>query len=172
MKSFCTIDSPLGAMLLTSDRTSLTGLYFIGQKYQAHPGADWIENPQLGVFRTAAEQLRMYFAKQPVRFDFALAPAGTPFQSRVWEALRTIPSGDTISYGELARRLGASSAVRAVAAAVGRNPISIVIPCHRVIGAGGALTGYAGGLERKRALLDLERAVAGKRAFAQAAMAL
>ena len=103
-------------------------------------------------------QLAEYFAGERTRFDLELAPAGTPFQLEVWEALRRIPYGGTRSYGELAAELGRPGSARAVGAANARNPISIVVPCHRVVGSAGALTGYAGGVEAKRALLDLERA--------------
>jgi methylated-DNA-[protein]-cysteine S-methyltransferase len=170
MNCFCTIDSPLGPMLLTSDAHSLTGVYFVGQKYQAQPEEDWIEDAHLPILQQTRRQLDEYFARRRSRFDLKLAPCGTPFQQRVWAELNRIGAGETLAYGELARRLGADNAVRAVAAAVGRNPISIVIPCHRVIGADGALTGYAGGLERKHALLALESACLPARQFAQAAM--
>ncbi len=105
-----------------------------------------------------ARELDEYFAGRRRAFDLVLAPAGTPFQLAVWEELRRIPFGGTTTYGELARRVGRPTAARAVGAAVGRNPISIIVPCHRVVGSDGALTGFAGGLDRKRALLALERA--------------
>jgi len=108
-------------------------------------------------FAAAASQLKSYFAGQLTEFDLPLAPAGTEFQRRVWAGLRTIPYGETVSYGELARQLGSPSASRAVGLANGRNPIAIVVPCHRVIGSDGSLTGYGGGLDRKRFLLALER---------------
>jgi methylated-DNA-[protein]-cysteine S-methyltransferase len=144
-----TIESPLGELLLVGDGHALTGLYMDGA-----PGADWQRDP--GAFRAAGDQLRAYFAGELREFGLSLAPHGTPFQQEVWAALREIPYGETISYAELAASVGRAGAARAVGAANGRNPISIVIPCHRVIGAGGALTGYGGGLRRKRLLLDLE----------------
>jgi methylated-DNA-[protein]-cysteine S-methyltransferase len=146
-----TLESPLGELLLVGDGRALTGLYM-----DAAPEPGWERDP--AAFREAAGQLRAYFAGELREFDLALAPDGTPFQQEVWAALREIPYGQTITYSELAAAVGRARAVRAVGAANGRNPISIVIPCHRVIGAGGALTGYGGGLGRKRMLLDLEAA--------------
>jgi len=108
------------------------------------------------VLRDAAVQLREYFAGARTRFDIPLAPAGTPFQREVWRAIGEVPFGETITYAELARRCDRPSAARAAGAATGRNPITVIIPCHRIIGSGGALTGYAGGVDRKRALLELE----------------
>jgi methylated-DNA-[protein]-cysteine S-methyltransferase len=156
VKRYAYTESPLGRMLMTADERALTGLYFVGQKYEAIPALDWIEDPDHPVLEQARTQLAEYFAGHRTRFDLRLAPSGTPFQRGVWRALELIPSGTTTSYGELARSLGAPESVRAVGAAVGRNPISIVVPCHRVVGSTGSLTGYAGGLERKRALLALE----------------
>jgi methylated-DNA-[protein]-cysteine S-methyltransferase len=124
------------------------------------PGRDWRRDP--AALREPAEQLQAYFAGELRAFDLPLAPHGTPFQREVWSALREIPYGSTISYAELAAAVGRPDAARAVGAANGRNPIAVVIPCHRVIGASGALTGYGGGLGRKRLLLDLE---AGQRSW-------
>ena len=143
------IDSPIGELLLAGDGQALTAVHMNGA-----PGAGWRRDP--APFRDAAEQLRAYFAGELRDFDLALAPRGTPFQRRVWDALRDIPYGRTISYSELAATVGRPGAARAVGAANGRNPLAVVVPCHRVIGAGGALTGYGGGLGRKRLLLDLE----------------
>ena len=150
-----TIESPIGPLLLAGDRHVLRVLWFgAGRKAQgARTG--WIEAP--GEFRDAAAQLREYFAGRRTRFELAVAPAGTPFQQSVWRALQDIPYGETTSYGELARRIGDVKASRAVGLANGANPIAIVIPCHRVIGANGSLTGFGGGLPTKRALLDLEQ---------------
>jgi methylated-DNA-[protein]-cysteine S-methyltransferase len=120
------------------------------------PAPHWRRDPE--ALRAAAEQLRSYFAGELTGFDLPLAPSGTDFQQRVWAALREIPYGRTVSYAELAVAVGRPGAARAVGAANGRNPIAIVIPCHRVIGSAGALTGYGGGLDRKRLLLDLEAA--------------
>jgi len=156
VKHYIYSESPLGRMLITADEHALTGLYFVGQKYEAVPALDWIEDPRHPVLEQARNELAEYFAGQRTQFDLPLAPSGTAFQRDVWRALEMIPSGTTTSYGELARSLGTPQSVRAVGAAVGRNPISIVIPCHRVVGSTGSLTGYAGGLERKRALLALE----------------
>ena len=156
MKYFAYTDSPLGRMLMVADGDALCGLYFEGQKHERQPDADWVEAPDRPLFDQAREQLAEYFAGKRVQFDLPLAPQGTEFQHRVWEALCTIPAGETVTYGSIARSIGAADSVRAAAAAIGRNPVSIVVPCHRVVGSDGSLTGYAGGLERKRALLALE----------------
>ena len=146
--------SPLGEILLASDGGALTGLWFVGQRFFPAavpvPGdiAVW------PVFIEAARWLDLYFAGARPDFPPALAPEGTPFQRSVWALLGAIPYGATATYGELAARLGSSA--RAVGGAVGRNPISLLIPCHRVLGAKGSLTGYAGGLDRKARLLALE----------------
>ena len=150
-----TVDSPVGPLLLTSDGSSLTRLLF-----DARPEPTWSAEP-CAVLDRATQQLAEYFAGERTTFDLPLAPAGTPFQLTTWMALREIPYAETINYGQLALRVGNAKASRAVGLANGRNPISIVVPCHRVIGANGSLTGYGGGLGRKRLLLDLERRVAG-----------
>jgi methylated-DNA-[protein]-cysteine S-methyltransferase len=154
-------DSSIGPLTLVHADGVLAGLYMHGHRPAPRPDG-------LGVrvdsgFEPELEQLRAYFAGQRTDFDLALAPAGTAFQQRVWAALRAIPYGETRSYGEIAAAIGAPSAVRAVASANARNPLSVVVPCHRVVGRDGSLTGYAGGLERKRFLLDLERTVADRR---------
>ena len=133
-------------------------MYFVGQKYEATPHPDWIEEDHVPVFTALRGQLAQYFKGERSAFTVPLTASGTPFQQRVWQALLGIECGTTVTYGALAESIGLASSVRAVAAAVGRNPISVLIPCHRVIGADGSLTGYAGGLERKRALLVLEKA--------------
>jgi methylated-DNA-[protein]-cysteine S-methyltransferase len=161
MNRYTTFDSPLGQILLVSDGSLLTGAYFSGQKYEPVPGPGWRLEPDLGIFQEASLQLHEYFAGRRRQFDIPLHLQGTPFQTKVWKALLEIPHGSTVSYGELAGRIKRKDAVRAVGAAVGRNPVSVIVPCHRVIGSGGSLTGYAGGLERKRALLDLEEALPG-----------
>ena len=150
--------SPLGTMTLAATARGLAGLWFDGQRHEPdHSG--WPEQPDHPVLQQAMRRLDAYFAGQPAVFDLPLDLAhGTAFQQAVWQALLAIPRGATTSYGGLCRGLGQPGAVRAVGAAVGRNPISIVVPCPRVLGADGSLTGYAGGLERKRALLQLERA--------------
>lgn len=142
--------TPVGPLLLTASEEALTGLHF-----GVHP----VEGPRDDdhpVLRAVAEQLGEYFAGRRTSFDVPLAPAGTDFQLRVWEQLRLIPYATTVSYGELARRVGNPNASRAVGLANGRNPIAIVVPCHRVIGADGSLTGFGGGMDAKRTLLDLE----------------
>lgn len=151
--------SPVGELLLTAWDGRLTGLYLPcdpGARHAAaHPGAARRDDR---AFAAAREQLEQYFAGQRTSFALPLAPAGTPFQQRVWSELQRIRHGVTTTYAELATRIGRPTAIRAVGAANGANPVSIVIPCHRVIGSNGMLTGYGGGLEAKRFLLDLERA--------------
>jgi methylated-DNA-[protein]-cysteine S-methyltransferase len=151
----CEISTPVGRLRLAGDERGLRSISFQNRFRPAAPADDSLRRE--GPFREAIAQLEAYFAGELRRFDLPLAPEGTPFQREVWSALTVIPYGETVSYGELARRLGRPAASRAVGAANGQNPIPIVIPCHRVIGADGSLTGYGGGLERKRALLDLER---------------
>lgn len=149
--------SPIGDLLLTSDGEAVTGVSMEPRNGSHRPEAHWVRDDDR--LSGMANQLDEYFAGDRVGFDVPLAARGTPFQRRVWEALRGIPYGETTSYAELARRIGQPNAVRAVGAANGRNPIAIVVPCHRVIGADGSLTGYGGGLERKGALLELEARV-------------
>jgi methylated-DNA-[protein]-cysteine S-methyltransferase len=150
-------DSPLGELSLVASESGLSGLYLAGQKHWPADSAAWLPDDGRG-FQAIRRWLDAYFAKERVpplpNLDYV---TGTPFQRNVWQALRDIPLGQTLSYGQLARQIGASKAVRAVGAAVGRNPLSIVIPCHRVVGANGSLTGYAGGLERKGWLLSHEQ---------------
>jgi methylated-DNA-[protein]-cysteine S-methyltransferase len=148
--------SPLGELLLTSDGTALTGLYL---NQPPTPGDDWIADATAAPFPATIEQLSEYFAGTRTAFDVPLAQNGTVFQKQVWQELGRIPYGMTISYGELAARIGNRNASRAVGLANGKNPISILVPCHRVIGTNGTLTGYSGGMERKRALLDFEAEV-------------
>lgn len=149
------IDTPLGPLTAARSAAGLSGLWFDDQKHHPGPLAVPVDDGHDPVLNAAAAALTAYFAGQP--FDLpALDPAGTEFQRQVWLALLTIPAGDPASYGELAQRLGRASAARALGAAVGRNPISVLVPCHRVVGADGSLTGYAGGLARKQALLTLE----------------
>jgi methylated-DNA-[protein]-cysteine S-methyltransferase len=153
-------ESPLGTMLLAATDRGLAGVWFVGQRH-GPDASGWREDPDHPVLREAIAQLAAYFAGERTGFDLPLdlQASGTPFQQSVWAALQAIPRGGTCSYAELARRLGRPQAARAIGAAVGRNPVSIVVPCHRVLGTGGALTGYAGGLERKTALLQLEGAL-------------
>ena len=152
--------SPLGEMTLVSDGTALVGLYFDGQKYAAQ-GLDATRTQKnLPVFEEARRWLDVYFSGRKPDFTPPTAPAGTAFQQSVWEILRTIPYGETTTYGAIAQRIeqntGCRMSAQAVGGAVGRNPISILIPCHRVIGADGSLTGYAGGLDKKESLLRIE----------------
>lgn len=153
------IDSPVGPLTLLSDGTRLTGLYMGDHKGAATAAAGATNDDR--PFSQVVEQLDAYFAGQLRTFALKTAGAGTPFQQRVWATLCGIPYGTTATYGDIARRIGAPTAVRAVGLANGHNPISIVVPCHRVIGANGSLTGYGGGLERKRILLDLESRTVG-----------
>jgi methylated-DNA-[protein]-cysteine S-methyltransferase len=152
-------ESPLGAMLLAATDAGLAGVWFIGQRHEPQDVA-WREAPEHPVLQEAVRQLQEYFAGSRTAFELTLDLGhGTPFQQSVWQAVLAIPPGATTSYAELGRRLGRPTAARAVGAAVGRNPVSIVVPCHRVLGKAGGLTGYAGGLERKTALLTLEGAL-------------
>ena len=149
--------SPLGTLLLARTAQGLAGAWFDAQKH--HPAAiDAPERDDDPLLQRAAEQLGAYFEGSEADFDLPLDLLGTQFQRAVWKELLQIERGATTSYGDIARRLGTPSASRAVGAAVGRNPVSIIVPCHRVLGSGGALTGYAGGLDRKTALLRLESA--------------
>jgi methylated-DNA-[protein]-cysteine S-methyltransferase len=159
MTYYTLMDSPLDSLLLLSDGDALTGLYMALHKHGPDVRPEWRRDDELLLFEEAVEQLRAYFAGKLQVFDLPLRASGTPFQQTVWEALRGIPYSETISYGELAKRIGSPGSSRPVGLANGRNPISIVVPCHRVIGASGKLTGYGGGVERKAALLDFEREV-------------
>jgi methylated-DNA-[protein]-cysteine S-methyltransferase len=165
MKIYTDIDTSLGPILLVSDGDALMGLYFIGQKYGPEPTAHWKRDPGSVVFREVEAQIAAYRSGQLHTFDVPIRFEGTPFQCRVWQAIAAIPFGATLSYSALAAQIGAPSSMRAVGAATGRNPISLIVPCHRVIGRDGALTGYAGGLDRKRALLDFEASLTGKQRF-------
>lgn len=156
MSYFTTTSSPLGELLLVGEGDALGGLYLQEGRRPQGVSPHWAraEEP----FAEAIEQLEQYFEGSRREFELALCPTGSAFQRRVWAALREIPYGGTASYGEIARRVGAPSAPRAVGVANAQNPLCIVVPCHRVIGADGSLTGYAGGTERKRLLLELEAA--------------
>jgi methylated-DNA-[protein]-cysteine S-methyltransferase len=146
------VQTPLGPLTLLAGERGLTGLAFPGQA-----GALAERDRDRDALAEAAGQLEAYFAGKRQAFDVPLELTGTPFQERVWRALRQVPYGATVTYTELARRVGRPDIVRAVGGAVGRTPVPIIVPCHRVLGANGALTGYGGGLQRKEALLDLER---------------
>lgn len=154
-------DSPLGRILLAADDEGLTGLWFEGQKYFARTLSEAPEEKELAVFRQAKDWLDIYFGGREPDFMPPLHLVGTDFQCEVWEILQAIPYGETITYGEIAAKLAerrgvAHLSAQAVGGAVGRNPISILVPCHRVVGADGSLTGYAGGVDRKLVLLRLE----------------
>jgi methylated-DNA-[protein]-cysteine S-methyltransferase len=155
MISFTQIESPVGPLLLAADETGLRNIDFVNGRRTAHPDPTWHEDPT--PLQEPARQLRAYFAGELEAFDLPLSPSGTSFQLAVWGKLCEIPYGETISYGELARRLENPNASRAVGLANGSNPIPIIIPCHRVIGSNGKLTGYGGGLPIKEKLLALER---------------
>jgi methylated-DNA-[protein]-cysteine S-methyltransferase len=160
MNTFCHMDSPIGRLLLTSDGEALTGLY-MEPSHKAQSTEGWVLDAGITPLAATLRQLKEYFAGTRREFDLPLRLAGTAFQQRVWRELTAIPFGVTWSYGQLARRIGKPSASRAVGLANGRNPIAVLVPCHRVIGADGSLTGYGGGLERKRWLLAHEGALSG-----------
>ena len=148
------LDSPLGALTAVETAGALSGLYMTDQRHR--PGLDAFGPRDDTALPALREQLTAYWAGDLTSFTVPLAPAGTPFQQQVWAALRRVPYGTTCTYADLAAAVGRPTAVRAVGAANGRNPICLVVPCHRVVGSGGALTGYAGGLDRKRLLLEHE----------------
>ncbi len=151
---YCYHDTPIGPLLLAGDHAALSLLGFPGGSMARRHEADWVEDSE--PFTDAIGQLDEYFAGQRQDFELDLAPEGTEFQRQVWEALREIPFGETWSYGELAHHIGRPTASRAVGAANGMNPIPVIIPCHRVIGSNGKLTGFGGGLDTKQFLLGLE----------------
>ena len=151
---YSTVESPIGELLLAGDGTALNELHMRAAPRALEIAAEG--QRAHGGFREARDQLGEYFAGTRRRFKLALQPAGSVYQRRVWKELERIGFGETITYAELARRIGRRGSARAVGAANGRNPISIIIPCHRVIGADGTLTGYSGGIRRKRTLLELE----------------
>lgn len=158
MRQHTVIDSPYGPLTLVADDGVLCGLYMTGQRHR--PPEESFGAPDDTPFAGAKEQLTAYFAGELKEFSLQLRLHGTPFQRRVWEQLIHVPYGETRTYGQLADTLGNPKASRAVGLANGRNPVGIIVPCHRVIGAGGGLTGYGGGLERKQRLLDFERGAA------------
>ncbi|MGV9276700.1 methylated-DNA--[protein]-cysteine S-methyltransferase [Streptomyces griseosporeus] len=158
MKQHTVIDSPYGPLTLVAEDGVLCGLYMTDQRHR--PPEESFGTPDETPFAEAEEQLEAYFAGELKEFTLELRLNGTPFQRRVWDRLRTIPYGERCTYGELAAALGNPAASRAVGLANGKNPIGIIVPCHRVVGADGSLTGYGGGLERKQRLLDLETGTA------------
>lgn len=155
MISYTQIDSPIGPLVLAADDAGLRRIDFMSSKRAQPPDPSWQEDAR--PLKEVIRQLRAYFAGKLETFDLPLAPQGTEFQSKVWRHLLDIPFGETISYGQLAHRIGNPNASRAVGLANGSNPIPIIIPCHRVIGSNGKLTGYGGGLPIKETLLALER---------------
>ena len=168
MRTHTVIDSVVGTLTLVAEEGVIVGLYMDLQRHR--PDDDALGEPdprgrEVEPFKAAADQLDAYFAGELTRFDLPLAPRGSEFQQRVWAALQEIPYGRTESYGELAERIGSPGGARAVGLANGKNPIGIIIPCHRVVGADGSLTGYGGGLDRKQQLLDLELEVSGTALF-------
>ncbi|WP_216216075.1 methylated-DNA--[protein]-cysteine S-methyltransferase [Amycolatopsis aidingensis] len=156
-RSHTVIGSPVGELTLVAVDGVLAGLYMERQRYR--PPQDTFGHRDAGPFRDVVAQLDAYFAGERTEFDLPLTLLGTPFQRTVWAELREIPYGETVSYGELAERIGRPTASRAVGLANGKNPIGVIVPCHRVVGSTGDLTGYGGGIERKRHLLDFERRI-------------
>jgi len=156
---YSVIPSPVGPLLLAADESGLRLVEFDSPRHPVRRGSDWEATEDDAILRETRAQLDDYFAGTRRTFDLPLSPQGTEFQLDVWQALRAIPYGETISYAQLAARIGKPSAVRAVGAANGRNPLPIVVPCHRVIGADGTLTGFGGGLPTKHFLLTLEGAI-------------
>jgi methylated-DNA-[protein]-cysteine S-methyltransferase len=154
MIHYRTIESPIGLLTLAGRDSALTNLRMVDQTYEPSR-VGWMLDHD--AFADAVEQLEAYFAGELTDFDIEMDMRGTEFQQRVWKALLTIPYGETRSYGEIAEQVGAPGAARAVGLANGHNPIAIIVPCHRVVGASGSLTGYGGGLDRKKTLLDLEK---------------
>jgi methylated-DNA-[protein]-cysteine S-methyltransferase len=156
MIRYARFESPLGPIIAIADEDGLRHVDFVGAKYERAVAPDWLEDPVAPALAACRKQLGEYFAGTRSQFDLPLAPRGSDFQQRVWREIARVPYGETISYGELAKRAGAPGQARAAGAATGRNPVGVVIPCHRIVGSDGSLTGYAGGLERKRGLLELE----------------
>lgn len=150
------LETPHGRMLLVANDEGLSGAYFVGQKHYPGPDSRWKRDP--AALSQAKRELKEYFAGRRKTFGIALAPEGTPFQRAVWREIARVACGETITYAELARRAGRPGAARAAGAATGRNPVGVIVPCHRIVGTNGSLTGYAGGLPRKKALLALEGA--------------
>jgi methylated-DNA-[protein]-cysteine S-methyltransferase len=157
MTSYMEYESPVGSLLLAASAKGLNGLYFEQHKYFAGPQG-WRRDPGNAWLTRAATQLDEYFDGRRTRFELEIDLTGTPFQKMVWQELLAIPFGRIGTYAEHAKKIGKPNAMRAVGSAIGRNPVSIIVPCHRVLSSTGALAGYAGGLERKRYLLALERA--------------
>jgi methylated-DNA-[protein]-cysteine S-methyltransferase len=159
MTQYARFVTPLGTLFATAAGGALTGLYFEGGRHAPEISSAWVEDPAYTPLADCARQLGEYLAGKRRLFDLHLEPRGSEFQRRVWIEIAQIPYGETITYAELARRAGAPGAARAAGAATGRNPLSIIVPCHRVVGTDGSLTGYAGGIERKTRLLEIEGAL-------------
>lgn len=156
MKHYGFCESPHGRMLLVAREDGLSGVYFDAQKYYPAIDPQWRHDEEHALIAQARRELTEYFAGEREHFEVTLAPEGTAFQQAIWRAIARVGFGETITYGQLARSAGYAGNARAAGAATGRNPLTIIVPCHRIVGASGALTGYAGGLDRKRALLALE----------------
>jgi len=157
MTSYCTLKTALaGDLLLTANATQLTGVYFSDCEHAPAIEEDWEPNPRHAVLRQAGDELHDYLWGKRTRFSLPLFAAGTDFQKEIWRQIAMVPFGETISYSELARRAGVPRAIRAAGTATGKNPLSIIVPCHRVLGKHGMLGGYAGGLDRKKRLLEVE----------------
>ena len=159
MTRYARLKTPLGTLIAIAAGGVVTALHFDGGRHAPAIAPEWREDPYASPLRECAEQLADYFAGKRQCFDLPVAPRGTPFQQRVWREIAKVPYGATITYAELAVRAGAPGSARAAGAATGRNPLAIVVPCHRIVGSSGALTGYAGGLPRKERLLALEGAL-------------
>lgn len=157
-KSYSIIQSPIDDLMLVADNSGLAGVYFVGCKHLPAASNRWKHSPEHSLLLQAKEQLQEYFAGKRKSFSLPLSLDGTDFQQRIWRQIALIPYGRTVSYSDLAKRAGAPHAVRAAGTSTGRNPVAIVIPCHRVVGKDGGICGFAGGLSRKRYLLELENA--------------
>lgn len=156
MIRYTRIPTPLGTLLATADGKALTGLYYEGGRHAPKAAREWTEDAACPPLAACAKQVADYLDGKRKDFDLPMAAQGTDFQRRVWKEIARIPYGKTITYAELAKRAGSPGSARAAGAATGRNPLSIIVPCHRVVGTSGSLTGYAGGLDRKERLLKLE----------------
>jgi methylated-DNA-[protein]-cysteine S-methyltransferase len=161
MIRYARFSTPLGTMLATARGEALTGLYFEGQRYMPSIGPDWVEDGSSPALAQCRSQVTEYFEGRRRAFDVALQPEGSEFQRRVWSEIARIPYGKTLTYAELAARAGAPGSARAAGSATGRNPHTLIVPCHRVVGSDGSLTGYAGGVPRKMKLLEIEDALHG-----------
>jgi methylated-DNA-[protein]-cysteine S-methyltransferase len=172
----CAIDTPLGAMTAAVKDEAVIGLWFIGQRYYPPRTAHWRREPDHPIFKALRNHLACYFSGKAGALDVKLVPSGSPFQKTVWDILLKIPTGHVVTYGQIARHIAqtrglTSMSAQAVGGAVGHNPISILIPCHRVVGFNGDLTGYAGGLDKKAALLRIEKVNLAKIDLGQSALA-